>query len=80
MQQINTLSELRAQISTSGLKVDDSLHAIILLQSLPDSYQVVQQTLLATIDLSAITPAITASIRSCILSEELHQGPPLTPT
>ena len=73
-QQINALSELCARITATGIKIDDSLHAMILLQSLLDSYQVVQQTLLATIDFSPVTPATIANIRSCILFEELHQG------
>ena len=49
-----------------------SLHAMILLQSLPDSYEVVQQTLLATIDISAATAANIANICSHNLSEELR--------
>ena len=74
MQQIDALSELRARITAAGIKINDSLHAMILLQSLLDSYQVVQQTLLATINFSAVTPATITDICSHILSEELHQG------
>ena len=47
---------------------------MILLQLLLESYEVVQQTLLATIDFLAVTPATIANIHARILSEELHQG------
>ena len=73
-QQIDALSELRARVNAAGIRIDDSLHAMIMLQSLPDSYKVVQQTLLATIDFPKATTATISNIRSRILSEELCQG------
>ena len=73
-QQIDALSELCTQVNAAGIRIDDSLHTMIMLQSLPASYKVVQQTLLATIDFPKATPATISNIRSCILSEELRQS------
>jgi Pol polyprotein, beta-barrel domain len=50
----------------------DPLHTLNILQALPASYEIVQQTILATItDLSKIDWVTT---QNCILSEELRQG------
>ena len=42
MQQINMKSDLHAQIIDASTVITNSLHTLILLQSLPDSYNVVQ--------------------------------------
>ena len=68
-------SDLHAQITTAGVAITDNLHALILLQSLPDSYNVVQQALLATTNFSTINATRIVSLCACILSEEVCQGP-----
>ena len=71
-QQINTMSELKNRIVQTGLPITDSLHMLNVLQALPASYEIVQQTILTTVtDFSMIS---WPDIQSCILSEELHQG------
>ena len=71
-QQIDAMSELRTRIVNAGLAISDPLHTLNVLQALPASYEVVQQTILATLsDFSKIDWGNTCSR---ILSEELHQG------
>ena len=71
-QQIDEMSELRNCIVNAGLSISDLLHTLNVLQALPTTYEIVQQTILATI--TDFTKIDWASIRSCILSEELWQG------
>ena len=71
-QQIDKMSELRNRIVNAGLTISDPLHTLNVLQALPTTYEIVQQTILATItDFSKIDWANTCS---WILSEELQQG------
>lgn len=71
-QQIDEMSELQARIVAGGLPISDALHALNILQALPDSYEVVQQSILAGItDFATVK---SDSIRTRILSEELRQG------
>ena len=70
-QQINQMSELKNWIVAAGLNISDPLHTLNVLQALPTSYKIVQQTILATI--SNFTMINWADIQSCILSEELWQ-------
>ena len=56
------------------LASESTTHFMLWSCSLPDSYEVVQQTLLATIDFPKATTATISNICSCILSEELRQG------
>ena len=71
-QQIDEMSELKNRIVAAGLAISDPLHPLNVLQALPASYEIVQQTILATItDFSKIDWATT---RSRILSEALRQG------
>ena len=72
MQQIDEMSELRSRIETAEMPIADSLHAMLLLHALPSTYEIVQQTILASVsDYKTIT---SANMRSRILSEELRQG------
>ena len=71
-QQIDEMSELRNCIVNAGLSISDLLHTLNVLQALPMTYEIVQQTILATI--ADFTKIDWASIRSRILSEELWQG------
>ena len=48
-QQINEMSELKNYIVAAGLNISDPLHTLNVLQALPASYEIVQQTILATI-------------------------------
>jgi gag-polypeptide of LTR copia-type/Zinc knuckle len=71
-QQIDKMSELKNHIVATGLAISDPLHTLNVLQALPASYEIVQQTILATItDFSKID---WASTKNCILSKELQQG------
>jgi gag-polypeptide of LTR copia-type len=71
-QQIDEMSELRSRIESAQMPIADSLHAMLLLHALPSTYEIVQQTILASVsDYKAIT---SANMRSRILSEELRQG------
>ena len=74
MQRINSLSELKACIVATSIQISNSLHVLILLQSLPDYYEVVQQMLLTTLDFTKITATKINDVCAHILSEELHQG------
>lgn len=74
MQQIDALSELCTHIHASSILITDSLRLIILLKSLPDSYEVVQQMLLATIDFNKVNPKVIDNICSRIMSEEARQA------
>ena len=55
----------------SGLE-SDSLHAMHILHALPATYEIVQQMILANV--SNYKTLKFADMRSCLLSEELHQG------
>ena len=74
MQQIDALSELHTRVHTSGILITDSLHLMILLKLLPDSYEVIQQTLLTTIDFNKVNPMVIDNICSRIMSEEACQA------
>ena len=71
-QQIDEMSELRNRIVNAGLTISDLLHTLNVLQALLMTYEIVQQTILATI--TDFTKIDWASICSCILSKELRQG------
>ena len=71
-QQIDEMSELRNRIVNAGLVISDPLHTLNVLQALPTTYEIVQQTILATI--TDFTKIDWANTRSRILSEELRQG------
>ena len=47
---------------------------MILLKSLPDSYKVVQKTLLAIIDFSKVNATVIDNVHLCIISEEACQA------
>ena len=65
------MSELQNRIVAAGLNIGDPLHTLNVLQALPSSYEIVQQTILATID--DFSEIKWSNICSRILSEELHQ-------
>ena len=66
------MSELRSCIDTTGMSIVDSLHAMLILCTLPSNYEIVQQTILANVsDYKTLT---SIGMRSRILSEELRQG------
>ena len=69
--QIDGMSELHTQIVSSGLAISDSFHALFVIQALPTSYEVVQQTILASV--TNFTNISWSDIRTRILSEELRQ-------
>ena len=48
-QQINKMSELKNHIVAAGLNISDPLHTLNVLQALPASYEIVQQTIPVTI-------------------------------
>jgi hypothetical protein len=48
-QQIDKMSDLKSRIDATGMKIPDSLHAMLILRALPSSYKIVQQTILANI-------------------------------
>ena len=63
--QIDKMSELKLCIDTAGMTIPDSLRVMLILRTLPSTYEVVQQTILANIgDYRTVT----------FLSEELYQG------
>ena len=70
-QQIDMLSEIHAKIVQSGLTVSDQLHALVVLGSLPATFEVVQSSILGSYsDLTTIT---FTDVRAQILAEELRQ-------
>ena len=69
--QIDGMSELRTRIVASGLAISDSFHALFIIQALPTSYEVVQQTILASV--TNFMNISWSDIRTQILSEELRQ-------
>ena len=70
--QIDGMSEIRTRIIASGLAISDSFHALFVIQALPTSYEVVQQTILATVtDFKNIS---WSDVCTWILSEELCQS------
>ena len=66
-------------ITAADVVITNNFHALVLLQSHPDSYDVVQQALFATTYFFTMNVTINAagiaSLCACILTEELHQGP-----
>ena len=69
--QIDALSELRAKIVQGGLTITEQLHALVVLGSLPATFEVVQSSILGSYsDLTTIT---FTDVRARILAEELRQ-------
>ena len=74
--QLNKLTELRAAAATSGFTVEDWQFASIMLIALPQSYEHIKYTLLATDGVTTLNPA---AVRSCILETEArHNTDPST--
>ena len=66
------MSDLKSCINQAGMTIPDSLHVMLILRTLPSTYEVMQQTILVnTQDYKMLT---STDMRSHLISEELHQG------
>ena len=66
------MTDLKSRNDMAGMTIPNSLHAMLILCTLPSAYEVVQQTILANVrDYKTLT---SADIRAQLLSEELPQG------
>ena len=72
IQQIDTLSELKAKIIEGGLTIMDQLHALIVLGALPLSYETIQSSILGSY--TNLTKITFINIHARILAEELCQS------
>ena len=56
--QINAIIEKAAQVNAVGIKLKEQLVALTIVNALPKSYQLLSSTILATVDLTTLKPAI----------------------
>ena len=65
--QIDSIIEKAARVNTVGIKLKEQLVALTIVNALPKSYQLLSSTILATVDLTTLKPAM---VRPKIVEEE----------